>query len=426
MQENKVQEKLVSDGPPPSDLRNAAVENAAAHAASEPLFTKPLAHAEVPAAGGRPGEDGRRLRGAIASVGRVVARTADFAFGGCALWAVLSLLATFPLLQLLSLGYLLEVSGRVARTGRLGLGFVGHAKAARWGSVALMAWLMLLAPRLIGGLAIDAGLIAPAGDQAQRLRGVLLVVCSWIVLHTAAAAWRGGRLRHFLWPRPIRFLREVTAPGGFSKAGSMAWRRVAELQLPHYFWLGLKGFVAGFALLALPTTLLAAGARTPGLGLLGAVLLAAVVVHLPLLQARLAATGRWRAGFNFRAVWSGYSRAPLLHAAAVSATLLLAAPLYVLKVELVPREAAWLPSLLFVASAWPARLLAGWAVARAERTPKRWWRTTLWLATLIGVLAPLGVAYSLIVFLTRYASWHGVASLYEQHAFLLPAPFLGY
>ena len=32
--------------------------------------------------------------------------------------------------------------------------------------------------------------------------------------------------------------------------------------------------------------------------------------------------------------------------------------------------------------------------------------------------------YVLIVFLAQYTSWGGAASLYEQHAFLLPVPFV--
>ena len=34
--------------------------------------------------------------------------------------------------------------------------------------------------------------------------------------------------------------------------------------------------------------------------------------------------------------------------------------------------------------------------------------------------------YVLIVFLAQYTSWGGAWDLYEQHAFLLPVPFLGY
>jgi hypothetical protein len=32
--------------------------------------------------------------------------------------------------------------------------------------------------------------------------------------------------------------------------------------------------------------------------------------------------------------------------------------------------------------------------------------------------------YVLIVYFSQYAAWEGVWSLYEQHAFLLPVPFL--
>ena len=48
--------------------------------------------------------------------------------------------------------------------------------------------------------------------------------------------------------------------------------------------------------------------------------------------------------------------------------------MYLLKIEIVPREAAWLPSLLFVVSIFPARLSPGWAVARANRpqAPRHW------------------------------------------------------
>ncbi|MEM6330269.1 MAG: hypothetical protein AAF790_08470 [Planctomycetota bacterium] len=355
----------------------------------------------------------------------------EAAFGLASLWVALAVLATAPVLQLISFGYLLEASGRVARTGRLRDAAVGAHIAARWGSVALGGWLLLLAPRLIASLAGDARLVSPAGaglpenPAARRLDTLLVVACVWVVLHTTAAVWRGGRLRHFLWPRPVRLLRELIADGGFARAAHMLRRRLAELRLGRLFWLGLQGLACGLAWLALPTTLLAAGAWAPAVGLVGGVMLAAVALHLPLLQARLAMTGRFGQGFHLRGVWSGYARAPLLHTAAVAATLLLAAPLYLLKVELVPREAAWLPGLLFVASAWPTRVLAGLAVAHARRAPRRWWRASLGVASVVGLLGPIACVYALVVFASRYTSWHGVASLYEQHAFLLPAPLLG-
>jgi hypothetical protein len=39
-------------------------------------------------------------------------------------------------------------------------------------------------------------------------------------------------------------------------------------------------------------------------------------------------------------------------------------------------------------------------------------------------MLPVGLAYAVIVFFTQYTAWHGIWSLYEQHAFLLSVPFL--
>ncbi|HND55358.1 MAG TPA: hypothetical protein PLV92_23250, partial [Pirellulaceae bacterium] len=78
----------------------------------------------------------RRIVDAIASA-------YEWLFGIVSLWVGLAFLATFPVLQFLSLGYLLEVSGRVSRTGRFRDGFVGVRTAARLGSAVLGTWLVL-------------------------------------------------------------------------------------------------------------------------------------------------------------------------------------------------------------------------------------------------------------------------------------------
>ena len=91
--------------------------------------------------------------------------------------------------------------------------------------------------------------------------------------------------------------------------------------------------------------------------------------------------------------------------------------------EIIPREAAWLPSLVFVAFIGPARLLTGWAYARAARRnePRHWF----FRASARLLMIPSALAYVTIVYFTQFTSWHGIASLYEQHAFLVPVPFLG-
>ena len=88
--------------------------------------------------------------------------------------------------------------------------------------------------------------------------------------------------------------------------------------------------------------------------------------------------------------------------------LLAAIPLYLLKIEMIPREAAWLPSLVFVAFLAPARLLTGWAYARSGRRD----RPSHWAFRILGRLAiiPVAAFYVLIVFLAQYTSWGGAAS----------------
>ena len=104
-------------------------------------------------------------------------------------------------------------------------------------------------------------------------------------------------------------------------------------------------------------------------------------------------------------------------------TLLFALPLYLFKIEIVPEEAAWLPGLIFIAFIYPARLLTGWSMGRAarRRVPRHWFFR--WTGRL--PLLPAAGIYVVIVFFAQYTSWNGVWSLYEQHAFLLPAPFFG-
>ena len=348
----------------------------------------------------------------------------DWIFGIACLIIGLAVLATLPVLQLLSLGYLLETSGRVARTGRFRDAFIGVRKAARMGSMVVCTWLLLLVPRLLASFWNDALLIDAASPAARALSIATPLVTGWVVLHAAAACWRGGRLRHFFWPRPIRFLRELSRRDSYTRTRDAVYEFVVSLRLPHYFWLGVRGFAGGLIWLALPVTLLLTGAYAPLVGLVGGLMLSAVVLVLPILQAQLAASNRLSEAFALRAACRSYFRAPIAYLFAVTATLVFAVPLYLAKIELIPREAAWLPSLLFVMSVWPARVLSGWTVARAQRSPGGWFRTSV---SLLGMLAlfPLALVYVFIVYLTQYSNWYGMASLYEQHAFLVPAPFLG-
>jgi hypothetical protein len=151
-----------------------------------------------------------------------------------------------------------------------------------------------------------------------------------------------------------------------------------------------------------------------------------VLVPLPMLQAHFAAEKRMAAMFEIAEVVRMFFRAPIAFWCALFVTLLFALPLYLLKIELTAREVAWLPSLIFVVFIYPARLLSGWAVGRARRRQRPthgFWNVSLSLLSTFAAV-PVVAMYVFVLFLTRYTSWYGVWSLFEQHAFLLPVPFL--
>jgi len=358
-----------------------------------------------------------------------IARFFDSIFGFATLVITLAGVSAVPLLNLLSLGYMLEVSARVARSGRLRDGLIGLPRFAAAGKVVLGVWVWTLPIRLVHSYWHDAELIDPGGARAAELRGLLVVMIVVIVLHLAWACIRGGELRHFFWPAPVRFLRWL----GDQEKWAPLQRRLAnwgsEIRPLHYLWLGVRGFAGAALWLAIPVgiLMLSAGASQEGpaaLGsLLGGFLLGLVVLYVPFVQTRFAVTGRFGDFFSIGAARALFRRAPLAFWLALFVTLLFALPLYLLKIELAPQEVAWLPNLFFVAFILPARFALGWAMGRAHRrdTPRFW--GSRWLARLASV--PVVAAYVFIVWLTQYLSWHGSWSLMEQHAFLVPAPMLG-
>ncbi|MFI4875210.1 MAG: hypothetical protein ACIALR_07730, partial [Blastopirellula sp. JB062] len=99
----------------------------------------------------------------VRSVGHWLASGGEWLFGLVSMIFLLAVLATLPVVNLLSLGYLLEVSGRVARTGRISAGLIGIRTAARLGSIALGTWLLFWPLRFLADLRDNANLIEPGG-----------------------------------------------------------------------------------------------------------------------------------------------------------------------------------------------------------------------------------------------------------------------
>jgi hypothetical protein len=359
-------------------------------------------------------------------VGRAIFSGLDWLVGAATLLVGLSVLAALPIAQFLSLGYLLEASGRVARGGRIRDGIIGVRRASRVGTIVACCWLSLLPSRFVSSLARSAELIDPDGPVARNWRAGLLVMVVLTLVHVVSSCARGGRLLHFLWPPGNLFwlARRLGRGGLYVEARDATCSFVEALRLPHYFRLGFFGFVGSLAWLVVPVTLLAIGRRVPPLGLIGALLLGIVAMALPFLQVRYVVEGRFRAIFETRAVRERFRRAPWAFSLAFVLTVVAAVPLYLLKIELIPREVAWLPGLLFVGFLFPARVACGWAYGRGGlRENRRHWA---WRGVGRLAMLPIAAVYVLIVFLAQYTSWGGAWSLYEQHAFLLPVPFLGY
>ncbi|MSR79895.1 MAG: hypothetical protein EXS11_04130 [Gemmataceae bacterium] len=353
---------------------------------------------------------------------------AEWLFGLGALVVILSVLAALPILQFLSLGYMLESAARVARSGKIREGFIGIRTLARFGAAVASSWLMLLPLRYLSDVAFTAQIINPAGGIAARLRFVVLILTMLVGCQIVFAIARGGRIRHFFWP--LNFLivyRNIRKGEAFTRSRDATLAFLGSLRLPHYFSLGFRGFIGVFLWLMVPVSLLAFGqAKTPIaplFGFLGAFLLAIVVLHLPLLQTQMAVENRFRTIFDWRQARKAYTHAPWAISFALLVTLAFALPLYLLKIEVVPQEALWLPTLVFILFIFPARLITGWAVGRSLRreTPRHWFFR--WTGRM--PLLPAIAIYLLFVFFSQYTSWNGIGSLYEQHAFLLPVPFFG-
>lgn len=349
-------------------------------------------------------------------------------FGFASIVVTLAVLSAVPILNFLSLGYLLQVSGNVARSGRFRCGFIGLKKAAKAGSLICGTWLVLWPVRIVSGFWQDAELIAPGGPAASSWRNGMIVLTVFTVVHIAWAWIRGGKLRHFFWPAPFAFIRWMRHPKNFDAMGAAVLNYVEGLRLKHYFWLGARGFVGGLCWLIGPVSILiVASFLPPGggalLSLVGSLGLFIVVLYLPFLQAHFALENRWGAMFELGTVRQMFRRAPIAFWLALFITLLFALPLYLLKVELTPKEVAWLPGLFFVMFIFPARMLTGWAVSRARSREAPRFVLFRWGMRLAAI--PVVGFYVAFVYLSQFYSWDGVYSLLEQHAFMVPAPLMG-
>lgn len=138
-----------------------------------------------------------------------IARIIEWFFGVASMICLLTLCAAIPLLQFITLGYLLEISANIVRQGKVRAGFVGIRKAARIGGLLLGTTLVWMPAFQVSGIFHDAQIVLADAEQLQPF-GINLTIVILITISYTLWAWiRGGKLRHFLWPAPMRFFRTV-------------------------------------------------------------------------------------------------------------------------------------------------------------------------------------------------------------------------
>ena len=376
----------------------------------------------------------RHFRHAAAGIGSIVGGIFNFA----SLVVCLAVLAAIPIVQLIAFGYLLDVAGRLAAGGKLREALPLSRAAGRVGVVAIAVMMASLPVQLLVHWESVAALISPDSWQAVLLRGAALAAACLGMIYVMWAVARGGHLWHFLWPEPMRAIAEVWRPSTYATLPDQLWDFTASLELGRYFLLGLRGTIGTLIWLTPGFVIISAnrnGEEAAGLVMSLAIFaLAVVMLYLPMLQTRFAAENRFRALFEVRKVRRLFRYAPWSWFLAMFFGLLLPIPLYLLKIEATPKEVVWLPTLICVAFILPARIIEGMAYRRSKRIadrhyeggafkPKGLWNfVSRWVArVLIGAVVAIYIAF---LTASQYTSWDGLQTWVQQHAVLIPIPFL--
>ncbi|TWT53515.1 hypothetical protein Pla22_11440 [Rubripirellula amarantea] len=348
---------------------------------------------------------------------------------------LLAFLTAIPIVQLIAFGYLLRVAGNLTAGAKFRDALPHLQEAGQIGLALTALFLAALPTQLLAHEESVAEIVSPGSSQATLLRW-LSIASSLLAIGYLMWAWaRGGRLVHYLWPQPKRFFREGFRLKTWSSLPDRLWNFTTSLELPTLFWLGLRG-AAGTLVWLIPAFIIITAFREGETGLAGLVgflsliLLGISMLYLPMLQAHFAAENRLRALFDVRTIRRDFRHAPWAWLGAmICSMVILPIPLYLLKIEATPREVMWLPCLVFVAFILPARVAAGLALRRARHRAKvhgeptgRWNTVSRWLVRLI-MPAVVGV-YLLFVYVSQYTSWDGYLTWVQQHAILIPVPFL--
>lgn len=344
---------------------------------------------------------------------------------------LLASLTAIPIVQLIALGYLLDVSGRLKSGVKLRDSLPQLREAGVVGMAVIAIFIAALPTRLLTHWESVAQVIDAYSEQAKFLR-VAAMTSSAIATFYLIWAWiRGATLRSYLWPQPKRFFREAWRWKTWKDAPDRLWEFTASFDLLRYFWLGLRGAIGTLIWLS-PSVIIIFAFREGETGLAGllgfvAILcLAFSLLYLPMLQAHFASENRLTAIFERKKIRKLFRASPWSYLMAmVFALFITPIPLYLLKIEATPKEVVWLPCLVFIAFILPAKIAIGLALRRAERKQpqENWFGKVSRMTARMGILSVVTI-YVIFVYVSQYTSWDGLLTWIQQHAILIPVPFL--
>ena len=352
---------------------------------------------------------------------------------GASLCVLLAVVAALPVVQLASLGYLLNSAARLAGRQPWSKAFPGARVAGRLGKFVLLATLLWLPVWLVTDLSYSSQLLMPNTATARNWRVLaFLGTLTWLTW-VAWAALRGGRIIHFAWPAPIKFLRQIFLPSTWRRASDELYELVSGLHFPRLWWLGARAAGGALLWIAIPVSMMIIGQRADDfqlaalVGLVGAASMTLLLLYLPFLQIQMAVDNRFASLFAISTVRRRFLFAPWAHAMSLLLLCLLCIPLYLLRIEATPAELVWAPSLVFVLFMLPAKLLLGAAMGYASGRqsqpnprPRHW--TVRWSARTIVLASAL--IYVGALYVAQLVAGQGALVMYFQHALLVPAPLI--
>lgn len=361
---------------------------------------------------------------------RAAARLGQAVLGALCGIVLLALMASVPVLNVLALGYLLGMVGRVARTGKLGAALFLAPITARVAGMLLFGALLTFPLRFLAELARDATMLAPWSFTACCWTLLAVAVSLLVTLHVILAMGRGGSWWWFF--RPLNNLRWTKArlrDGTYLAQADQTLRTlVIALQPWQHFRLGLFGFAGVYLWMLLPALVFDQAPAFSGAGrvftsLVGGAALVLLFGWMPFLLTHYAVENRWQAWLDWKGIRQRFRHSPFCWT--LSALLLYGLSMLVMlyvalvKNKMPTHEARWDVMIVFMVTLIPAKLFVAWVWQRAGRV-KESWRSWQWFNR---ALLAFGLGwYVYFIFLAHTGGQLGQSALWQFHSLLLPFP----